>query len=146
MGTWTYDVPSTTYQVQQEDNKQQLAAVSCCTGCTRVARIHFFFFFFILRRMGKTNSPHFHVFSYASCVDLTQLPSQPNASWRILRIPLRYSDSVSCPYQRSSLQPRQRKLIMYVLLQQQHSITATCSAREPRPYSYLTGQQHHQQP
>ena len=32
--------------------------------------------------MGKT--PHFHVFSYASCVDLTQLLSQPNASWRTL--------------------------------------------------------------
>ena len=39
------------------------------------------FFFFILRRMGKNkavrSSPHFHVFSYASCVDLTQLLSQP---------------------------------------------------------------------
>ena len=33
-------------------------------------------------------SPRFHVFSYASCVDLTQLLSQPNASWRVLRIPL----------------------------------------------------------
>ena len=29
--------------------------------------------------------------------------------WRVLRIPL-CSDSVNCPYQRSSLQPRQRKL------------------------------------
>ena len=26
------------------------------------------------------SSPHVHVFSYASCVDLTQLLSQPNAS------------------------------------------------------------------
>ena len=54
----------------------------------------FFFFslFFILRRMGKNkafrSSPHFHVFPYASCVDFTQLLSQPNASWRTLRVPL----------------------------------------------------------
>ena len=50
-------------------------------------------FFFILRRMGKNkalrSSPHFHVFPYASCVDLTQLLSQPNASWRILRVLVR---------------------------------------------------------
>ena len=44
-----------------------------------------FFCFFFLRRMGKRtklslSSPHFHVFSYASCVDLTQLLSQPSAS------------------------------------------------------------------
>ena len=31
------------------------------------------------------SSPHFHVFSYASCVDLTQLLLQPNASWRTQR-------------------------------------------------------------
>ena len=39
---------------------------------------------------GKTSlsSPHFHVFSYASCVNLAQLLSQPSASWRVLRIPL----------------------------------------------------------
>ena len=37
------------------------------------------------------SSPHlvFHVFLYASCVDLTQLLAQPNASWRTLRIPLK---------------------------------------------------------
>ena len=39
--------------------------------------------------MGKNkalvSSPHFHVFSCASCVDLTQLLSQPNASWRTLQ-------------------------------------------------------------
>ena len=34
------------------------------------------------------SSPHFNVFSYASCVDLTQLLSQPIASWRTLRVPL----------------------------------------------------------
>ena len=49
----------------------------------------FIYFLFILRRMGKIklyrSSPHFHVFSYASCVDLTQLLSQPNASWRTPR-------------------------------------------------------------
>ena len=28
------------------------------------------------------SSPHFHLFSYASCVDSTQSLSQPNASWR----------------------------------------------------------------
>ena len=31
-------------------------------------------------------SAYFH--TYASCVDLTQLLSQPNASWRTLRVPL----------------------------------------------------------
>ena len=34
------------------------------------------------------SSPHFHVFSYASCIDLTQLLSQPSATWRTLRVPL----------------------------------------------------------
>ena len=49
----------------------------------------FFFCFFYLPVDGeKYSSPHFHVFSYASCVDLTQLLSQRNASWRTLRIPL----------------------------------------------------------
>ena len=48
------------------------------------------FFFFILRRIEKIkkyrfSSPHFHVFLYASWVDLTQLLPQPNASWRCLR-------------------------------------------------------------
>ena len=50
-----------------------------------------FFFFFYPPADGEKysfSSPHFHVFSYASCVDLTQLLSQPNASWRTLRIPL----------------------------------------------------------
>ena len=51
-----------------------------------------FFFFFILRGIGqKKASAHrtyFHVFSYGSCVDSAQLLSQPNASWRVLRIPL----------------------------------------------------------
>ena len=42
------------------------------------AQTYSFFFFFILRRMGKNkqqsfSSPRFHVFSYASCVDLTQM-------------------------------------------------------------------------
>ena len=43
-------------------------------------------FFFFLSSGGwekySFSSPHFHVFSYASCVDLTHLLSQPNASWR----------------------------------------------------------------
>ena len=50
----------------------------------------FFLFFFYPPVDGEKSSfssPHFHVFSYASCVDLTQLLSQPNASWRTLRIP-----------------------------------------------------------
>ena len=51
------------------------------------APLFFLFFFNILRRMGQ-NKPHFHVLSYASCVDLTQLPSRPSASRRVLRIPL----------------------------------------------------------
>ena len=64
------------------------AVVSCFTT---FADRSFFSFLLILRRMGKKkrfSSPHFHVFSYASCVDLTQLLSQPNASWRTLRVPL----------------------------------------------------------
>ena len=51
----------------------------------------FFFFFFYPPADGEKysfSSPHFHVFSYASCVDLTPLLSQPNASWRTLRVPL----------------------------------------------------------
>ena len=46
---------------------------------------HLFFFFFYPPADGEKysfSSPHFHVFSYASCVDLTQLLSQPNSSWR----------------------------------------------------------------
>ena len=47
------------------------------------------FFFFILRRIGKYKALAHHTSTlYASCVDLTQLLSQPNASWRTLRIPL----------------------------------------------------------
>ena len=49
----------------------------------------FFFFFFILRRMGSKNKAlahhtptYFH--TRRVCVDLTQLLSQPNASWRTL--------------------------------------------------------------
>ena len=45
-------------------------------------RVRFFFFFLILRRMGERKGLAHHtssVFSYASCVDLTQLLSQPNA-------------------------------------------------------------------
>ena len=51
----------------------------------------FFCFFFYSPADGEKqsfSSPHFHVFSYASCVDLTKLLSQPNASWRTLRVPL----------------------------------------------------------
>ena len=52
----------------------------------------FFFFFFLSSggwgKIKSFSSPHFRVFSYASCVDLTQLLSQPNASWRTLRVPL----------------------------------------------------------
>ena len=47
----------------------------------------YLFFFFHPPADGEKlsfSSPHFHVFSYASCVDLTQLLSQPNASWRTL--------------------------------------------------------------
>ena len=52
---------------------------------------------FILRRMGKNMGKNIaqvhhtstHVFSFVSCVDLNQLLSQPNASWCVLRIPLR---------------------------------------------------------
>ena len=51
------------------------------------------FFFFILRRMGKNkasrSSPHFHVFSYASCVDLTQLP------YLLQRLACRYAPACS---------------------------------------------------
>ena len=50
----------------------------------------FLFFFFHSPADGEKysfSSPYFHVFSYASCVDLTQLLSQPNASWRTLRVP-----------------------------------------------------------
>ena len=49
------------------------------------------FFFFCPPADGekfRISSPHFHVFSYASCVYLTQFLSQPNASWRTLRVPL----------------------------------------------------------
>ena len=51
----------------------------------------FFFFFFILRRMGKNKALAHHTSTYfhtRRCVDLTQLHSQPNASWRTLRVPL----------------------------------------------------------
>ena len=54
----------------------------------RYVAFRWLFSLFILGRMGK--KPHFHVFSYASCVDLTQLLSQPNASWCTLRIPLKW--------------------------------------------------------
>ena len=49
----------------------------------------FFFFFFNPPADGEKksfSSPQFHVFSYASCVDLTQLISQPNASCPIVGI------------------------------------------------------------
>ena len=49
------------------------------------------FFFFCPPADGekkRTSSPHFYVFSYASCVFLIQFLSQPNASWRTLRVPL----------------------------------------------------------
>ena len=51
--------------------------------------LHFFIFFYPPADGEKQSfsSPHFRVFSYASCVDLTQLLSQPNASWRTLRLP-----------------------------------------------------------
>ena len=34
-----------------------------------------------------SRSPHFHVLSYTSCVDLSQLHSQSSGSWRVLRFP-----------------------------------------------------------
>ena len=59
----------------------------------------FYFFFSSSGGWGKIklfrSSPHFHVFSYASCVDLTQLLSQPNASWRTLRVPSQVSRKLS---------------------------------------------------
>ena len=67
------------------------AEAAASTGKTRVWFIFFFFFFFNPPADGEKksfSSPHFRVFSYASCVDLTQLLSQPNASWRTLRVPL----------------------------------------------------------
>ena len=48
------------------------------------------------------SSPHFHVFPYASCVDLSRLLSQPNASWRA-PFGSHCIYSVSCTYQWSSL-------------------------------------------
>ena len=48
------------------------------------------------------SSPHFHVFSYTSCVDLSQLHSQ--SSWFFdVSFSFRDSDSTSCPYRRSPL-------------------------------------------
>ena len=50
-------------------------------------RLILFFIFFILRRMWQNKALAHHTstyFAYASCVDLTQLLSQPNASWRTL--------------------------------------------------------------
>ena len=59
-------------------------------GCAIMHELDFFFFFYPPADGEKYSfsSPHFHVFSYASCVDFTQLLSQPNASWRTLRVPL----------------------------------------------------------
>ena len=57
----------------------------------RGGKLHFFYFYFDPPADGKKSSlssPNFHVLPYASCVDLTQLLAQPNASWRPLRIPL----------------------------------------------------------
>ena len=57
--------------------------------------LYIYIFFFIQSSGGwgkikrSLSPPHSYVFSYASCVDLTQLLSQPNASWRVLRIPLK---------------------------------------------------------
>ena len=70
------------------EGPQRLAAGIAASTNKRVLRS---FFFFIFRRMGEKKcfgSPHFHFFSYVSCVDLTQFLSQPNASWRTLRVPL----------------------------------------------------------
>ena len=58
------------------------------------------FFFFFNPPAGKEiyslSSPHFHVFTYTSCVDSTQLPSQ--SSWFSgVSFGSHHSDSVSCP-------------------------------------------------
>ena len=44
---------------------------------------------------GRIKLTHFHVFSYTSCVDLTPLPSQSSASWRVLRLPLQRQRELS---------------------------------------------------
>ena len=72
------------------------------------------FLFFLFSSSGgweKISSlPHFHVFSYTSCVDLTQFHSQ--SSWfSVVSFASRdsdSSDSASCPYRRSPLLPQQR--------------------------------------
>ena len=45
----------------------------------------FFLFFSIIPRMGKKIAQAQHTCTYLSCVDLTWLLSQPNASWRTTR-------------------------------------------------------------
>ena len=54
--------------------------------------VFFFFFFFYppADRMGKNKALAHHTSTYFHTrrVDVTQLLSQPNASWRTLRIPL----------------------------------------------------------
>ena len=53
--------------------------------------IFFFFLFFILRRMGKNKALAHHTSTYfhtRRVSILTQLLSQPNATWRTLRVPL----------------------------------------------------------
>ena len=70
----------------------------------RDTNYYYYYFFFILRRMGKNKAlahpTSFRVFSYASCVDLTQLLSQPthrlkNKKPRLIRY--RYSMCAGTP-------------------------------------------------
>ena len=51
----------------------------------------FFFFFIIFRRMEEKKvklTTIARIFTHVVCRLKTQLPSRPNASWRVLRFPL----------------------------------------------------------
>ena len=91
------------------------ALVSEETGSAFHTSFFFSCFFFILRRMGKNKALAHHTFTYfqtrrvsiyLSCFRSPTLAGAPFGSH------CRYS--VSCPYQWSSLQPRQRKLPLYI--------------------------------
>ena len=82
-----------TANTERSSTSLKIRAVSTISSVEppEIQRVPFSFFFFYPPADGEKksfSSPHFHVFSYASCVDLTRLLSQPNASWRTLRVPL----------------------------------------------------------
>ena len=93
----THALELSTNQFVHEKSPNDLIRVCTRRGSNSRTNLYQARFFFHPLADGEKYSlcsPHFHVFSYTSCVDLTQMPLQSSASWRVHVVSYTYVSSV----------------------------------------------------